>query len=191
MIKLDNSYGVKMQIKIEFKTENLNTGSNYSALLLSMSAEMIETTCFVRPVRFRVGDVDLFEKFSFDQPVFVCHVERDMDDGTEDSEETSRWNSLPLLHFAAVGYERVRNACLGERERVFYHLPGGGYLQFGSTGDRWVEISSSLSQRTVKASCTELLGAFEDFCKRVRRFIIQDTPELKNHPAWNTWFEAD
>jgi hypothetical protein len=180
--------GVKMPIRIEFITENQIAGSTHSALLSSMSTEMIETACFVMPVRFRVGEVDLFEKVSSDHIVYVCPVERDMLEGTENSEGNSPWSSLPLVHVATVGFERVRKVCRGERETAFYNLPGGGTLQIHSADDQ-VEISSSLSKRSVKAGCSELLEAFKDFSNRVRRFIIQEAPELQDHPAWKNWFE--
>jgi hypothetical protein len=173
-------------IKLEFQTESSIVSDTRSTLLLSMSAEMIETTCFYLPVRFKVGEVDLFENISYDRTVFVCHVERDMLEGTENSEERNPWISIPLLHITSAGFRQVRKACLGES--VFYHLPGGGYLQIHPIGEK-VEITSSLSQRSVNVSCSELLEAFEDFSERVCRFIIQEVPELQDHPAWPTWFK--
>ena len=174
-------------ITLKFQTKGYTSGDYRSSIFLGMSAEVIESTCFNLPVRLRINNIDLFENLSNDRIVFVCHVEREMYEETEISDEINPWIAVPLLHLASTGLRQVRKACLGES--VFYHLPGGGSLQIRPAGE-WVEITSSLNQRSARVSCSELLEAFEDFSARVRRFILQEIPEIREHAAWPSWFEA-
>jgi hypothetical protein len=175
-------------IRIEFRSEDLQHQQVRSKGGQESSAELLEENFFNLPVRFNVNGVELFEKIPHDSTVFVCQVEKEMQEPNLRLDLAYPEISVPLLHLATVGLRQVRKACLDGTN--YYHLPGGGYLEFSPKGDS-LNIYSSISQRSASANCSELQSAFEDFKERIRQFITEEIPDLIEHPSWKTWFGGE
>ena len=122
------------------------------------------------------NEPDLLEWTFFELPVHFVIGETDLTQGRR----------LPLLGVGPVGLFRLRQA--GEKgwSRI---LLDGGYIDFEVAGDQ-VTVYSAGNRRTTNVPYRELLDVWGAFAEGVRRFLIEEFPELVSHHNWGEWFRT-
>lgn len=171
---------IEFQIIEQVLQEDQATGQiNTSALFY---------TYLILPIRFTVNDVELFEItlparniFEVDSSGNAAMVVKKREKPT-----ISPWIEIPLLNFAVYCLDAVRVACSGAKSQ--YDIPEGfGYLQFKNLENK-VIIHSTVNGKTVEADCTELIDAFGEFSRRVRKLAEDRFPELTLDSTWTSHF---
>jgi len=122
---------------------------------------MLKNTYFIMPVKLQINDIELF-KISSDNP----------------------WLDYPIIHIATFGLSYVLD--LKNTKNFTYEMPEGGYLKFKKTNNH-VLVSSLYHKTPVSVSYDELVAAFEKFSEDVRKFLIKNFPEMKQHPELGEW----
>jgi len=173
-------------ILIEFRTNEQSLKED-EAIGLVEKAALLETY-LVLPVKFSVDTVDLLEILKPQGCTFPVDSSGNVEivAVNEGQHFLTTWVDLPLLSFAITCYEKVREACNGEKS--LYEIPGGiGYLHFDALGSK-VRIYSTINRKTVETDCLNLLEAFAAFSVRVRDLAEHLFPELKMDTTWKSWF---
>ena len=124
---------------------------------------VIETTYFMMPGRFSVGDTEILQTPSgpwLPQPVlgFATHLEQSLD-------------ALRSSGFVSCS------------------VAGAGTLTFRRRGEQ-VQLTCSFNRIETEVSIDDLAGAFKDFRERVGAVLQTRVPEITRHPSWSRWFPA-
>lgn len=124
---------------------------------------------FVMPIRFHVNGVEFFEYASNYKSPYV---------------------SLPLLNFAFNGLTQLKKADVLGRREEFPLLGMEGVIAFTLASTFPVKIDFYANHRSSICKRKNLLKFFESFHERVRNFIEERFPEIKENPHWeelNAW----
>ncbi len=151
-------------IILDFQVDEEGLAEDLGASPETANAAALEQTYFVMPVRFTVGNTDLL--------AFPGAYET--------------WRPQPIIGFAT----HVLGAVLGVKpgEPACCHIADGGRLDF-ERFDWTIRVSSTLLRgRGESVPATELISAARVFRDRVRDFLLQRVPAMKEHPWWNKWF---
>jgi hypothetical protein len=124
---------------------------------------VIETTYFMMPVRFSVGETDLLKS------------------------SNDVWLRQPLLGFAT--HMSLALSLLRSTGVATCSVAGAGTLRLQQRGER-VRLSCSFNGAEAEASFDGLDAAIKDFRGRVEASLREHVPELTRHPSWPTWFPA-
>ncbi len=127
-------------------------------------AVALEETYFIMPVRFCIGDVDLFMSPSSAEP----------------------WIPLPVLGFAnrlLEGLQKVQ-----PKTNTSIYLAGGGSLQVALLAEGEVVIECSLTSKTGSDGLGKVMDAARMFSDEVQRLLLSRAPLLRFHPSWVAWF---
>ena len=148
-----------MPVTLELQIDDDVIAAERRHELVQFHPAVLETTCLVMPVRFRVDDRELFQ--------------------THDSV----WCRQPVLGLAAhlpacIATLRVEGSAECSTD--------GDTLRFRRYGER-VRIST-LTDMEAETSVDELADAVDSFHRRVEELVRDRLPELLRHPAWPTWF---
>jgi len=95
---------------------------------------------------------------------------------------------LPLINIAFDSLYTVRSLPRLKLERMI--LPPGGGLEFRLEGADATVVNLH-NNATGQSPYLELLQAWENFSYRVRRFLLDEFPELVQHPQLGEWFLSE
>ncbi len=92
-----------------------------------------------------------------------------------------------IVYFAMVGQDVVENLPTTRRGEI--SPPGGGLLTLEADGDD--VVVKSFGGPMGRAPYHEVLAAFQGFAARVRRFLLDEFPALRDHPQIGAWFRGE
>lgn len=154
--------------------------------LLAIDSLSLLADYFRLPIRLRVGETELFE-----QPrqglrlIWTNQPGSAVRPPAGGEPQPSRWLALPLLDFALMARETVRD--LPESGETTLDADYHDLLEFRLDGDR-VWLYSHANGQGAAVPYPELRQAFEQFAERVGAYLARELPQLVQRPEWAQWF---
>ncbi|MDQ3705892.1 MAG: hypothetical protein M3437_11830 [Chloroflexota bacterium] len=174
---------------LEFKVDEAILREDTKGGLHIANSAALQHTYFEMPVRFNVAGVELLEKpIAAHTQLWISDPHTRNNVPVQRGLAPSPWLSLPILHVATIGLERVQEAW--ESGTSTYSLPGGSHLSFERSGEDLIVYSGLNGQRS-RANYHQILHAFLNFASEVRHVLDQAAPELRDHQHWGRWFKSE
>ncbi len=146
--------------------ENLEEESNprYAA------SDLIVLTYFIMPVRMQINGKELFAFTKIN--------------------DTDPWIGMPIANIAVEGLYAIRQIpTLGKAD---FDLPeGAGIIQFTLIDNNKVKVVYKKNNIDEIVSYTDLLQAFLDFNDKVKKFLNERVPQMREHPFWGAWVRGE
>jgi len=155
-------------INIGFKIDKEALKDSLEDPLSEVDPVSLYLTYFIMPMRFNVDGKDVF---------------------SISGSNIGPWFDIALLNLAASCFERIR--LLPIKKNVTHILPETwGNLRFSWLGDNKVLIDLDKNDEKFIVDYDELLSAFEKFSKKVKDFLCDCAPEIKEHTIWGPWIKG-
>jgi hypothetical protein len=172
-------------VLLEFRVDDTTLKEDTDNLVLKLDPAILEQTCFVMPVRFRVNSVELLgEQVGKKRRVLLPHPDHGLRE-TYISTRPTEWFGLPLLGFTTQAIQVLNEVVSSGRAELA--IADGGYLRLSSLGDK-LSITSDLNGLTATANFSHVHDAFVEFYECVRDMFLTRLPNLARHPCWTQWF---
>jgi hypothetical protein len=167
------------QVRLDFYPDRAAIERARRSVLLTKDAEELAYDFFEMPVRIEIGGMDMLRcnQRSHDRIPGLPSP----DDTLAASHQPCPWVSLPIIHVATAGLFKLHEVNRYPSASEYY-IPYSKHLHFvRCMAD--VLVHSDLTERTARVLYTDLVSDWQDFADRVRRYILEELPELAEHPV--------
>ncbi len=157
-------------IIFEFMIDEQELMENLEVELDKADESFIPVTLFIMPVRLQINEKELFTSPRINK--------------------TDPWIGMPIVGVATEGLYRIRQ--IPTLRNVDYDLPEGiGTIEFILLENNQVKVLYKIHDIDEIVSYTELLEAFENFSLKVKQFLNERVPIMREHPYWGAWVRGE
>ena len=130
--------------------------------------DLIVLTYFIMPVRLQINGKEFF----------TSRINKDP------------WVGLPIVNLATYLFYRIQH--LHRLKKFMYDLPEAvGIIQFTLLDNNKVRVVFKYNDIDEIVDYTELLQAFEKFTEKVKLFLNERVPQMREHPYWGAWVRGE
>lgn len=132
--------------------------------------DLILLTYFIMPVRIQINKKEFF--------------------AYKGTEQTDPWIGMPIVNIAFLGLHKVLR--IPSLKKVNFFLPEGpGTINFEMLEINKVRVIYKPNNIDEVVSYDDLLKAFLDFNAKVKKFLNERVPQMRDHPYWGAWVRGE
>jgi hypothetical protein len=157
-------------IELDFKIDKEEISEKTLKLINSSPNLAIQITYFLMPVRFQIDGEDFF------------YFKKS---------ELTPWHAMPLIDFSTRFLGKIKDLPLKRKNKFVFAHEGYNDVRFEMQGDTKVKLKSGETKKEYIVDYNELLKVWEKFEKKVKKFLNENVPQLKEHPYWGAWIKGE
>ncbi len=158
-------------IELEFKVNKKEITKKILNLIKTADEISIQITYFLMPTKFVINGEDLF----YDKK----------------RKKTDEWYEMPLIDWSTNILGIIKNLPIKKKDKYVFSHESYRNIEFEMINTKKVKLIYTGTMKEFIVNYDELLNVFEIFEKKVKKFLNEYVPQLREHPYWGAWVKGE